>query len=265
MDESLRTRRAKVFGEVAEVYERTRPGYPDEAVRWMTGSAPGRVLELGAGTGKLTAGLVAQGHDVVATDPTAQMLRRLRKQMRSTRVVQGRAEQIPLASSTVDVVVAGQAFHWFDASRALDEVARVLRPGGSFALAWNLRDETVPWVRRLSRLIGSERPEDPTGLLEDSGLFDGIEQHTFRHWQEVQRDSLVGLVASRSRIAEMPDDQRVPLLEQVGELYDDYGRGHDGMLLPYHCKAYRCRVSGLANFRREQDPPVDDGLLIDFS
>jgi ubiquinone/menaquinone biosynthesis C-methylase UbiE len=265
MDESLRTRGAKVFGDVADVYERTRPGYPDEAVRWMAGPTPGTVLELGAGTGKLTATLLAHGHRVVATDPAPRMLQPLRRRLRQAHVVQARAEQIPLSASSVDTVLAGQAFHWFDTGPALAEIARVLRPGGTLALVWNLRDETVPWVRRLSRLIGSEQPEEPTGTLEESGLFDGIEEHTFRHWQEVQRDSLVGLVESRSRIAALPDDERADVLAKVGELYDDYGRGHDGMLLPYHCRAYRCRVSGLANFRREQDPPVDDGLLIDFS
>jgi len=265
MDDSLRMRRAKTFGGIADVYERTRPGYPDDAVRWMTGTTPGTVLELGAGTGKLTASLVAHGHAVVATDPAAQMLKPLRKRLKGARVAQARAERIPLASSSVDTVVSAQAFHWFDPEPSLAEIARVLRPGGTLALVWNRRDETVPWVRRLGRLIGSEQPEDPTEVLEDSGLYDGIEHHSFRHWQEVHRDSLVGLVESRSAVADLPEDERKALLAKVGELYDDYGRGHDGMLLPYHCEAFRCRVSGLANYRREQDPPVDDGLLIDFS
>lgn len=265
MDESLRMRRAKTFGGIADVYDRTRPGYPDEAVRWMVGTTPGRVLELGAGTGKLTASLLAHGHTVAATDPERQMLRPLRKRLKSAFVAAARAEQIPLASSSVDTVVAAQCFHWFTPDQALPEIARVLRPGGTLALVWNLRDETVPWVRRLGRLIGSEQPDDPTDVLEESGLYDGIEHHTFRHWQEVYRDSLVDLVASRSKVADMPEDERTALLAKVGELYDDYGRGHDGMLLPYHCETFRCRVSGLANFRREQDPPVGDGLLIDFS
>lgn len=265
MDESLRTRRASTFGGVAEVYERTRPGYPEEAVAWMTGPTPGNVLELGAGTGQLTATMLSAGHRVVASDPSGQMLRRLRRSLKGTAAVRSRAEQIPLASSSVDTVVAGQAFHWFDTSRALPEIARVLRAGGTLALVWNLRDESVPWVRRLGRLIGSEQPDDPTELLEESGLFDGVEHKTFRHWQEVQRDGLVGLVESRSAVADMDERERADVLEQVGRLYDEYGRGHDGMLLPYHCQAYRCRVSGLANFRRDREGPLGDDLLIDFS
>ena len=274
MDESLRARGARTFGRVAGVYERTRPGYPDDAVRWMADRAdraagsPGTVLELGAGTGKLTAALLEQGRQVVATDPSRPMLTRLRKRLKGVRVVQAVAERIPVASSSVDVVACAQAFHWFDADQALPEIARVLRPGGTLTLVWNLRDETVPWVRRLGRLIGSEQPEDPTELLEDSGLFDGVEHETFRHWQDVQRDSLVGLVESRSAVADLPDDERAAVLAKAGELYDEYGRGHDGMLLPYHCETFRCRVSGPVDHRRDHDrgdPPVDDGLLIDFS
>lgn len=265
MEESQRRRLAPVFGDVAEVYARTRPGYPDEAVRWMTGPTPGTVLELGAGTGQLTASLLGHGHRVVATEPTAAMLRPLRKHAKGARVVQASAERIPLESSSVDAVVVGQAFHWFDPEPALSEIARVLRPGGTFALAWNLYDVTVPWVRRLTRLIEAEEPDAPTELLEESELFDGVEQESFRHWQQVFRDSLIGLVESRSRVAAMSETERAALLDKVAALYDDYGRGHDGMLLPYRCRTYRCRVSGVANYRREQAAPVDDGLLIDFS
>jgi SAM-dependent methyltransferase len=265
MDDSLRTRRARTFGGVADVYERTRPGYPDEAVLWMAGPDRRTVLELGAGTGKLTAGLLGHGHRVVATDHSAAMLRGIRRRLEGARVVQASAERLPFAAASVDTVVAGQAFHWFDTDRALPEIARVLRPGGTLALAWNIHDETVPWVRRLRRVIGAQPPPDPTGLLEDSSLFGGVEQHTFRHWHQVYRDSLIGLVESHSSVAELSDGERADVLTRVGELYDEYGRGHDGMVLPYDCEAYRCRVSGAAAPRRAEDPPLDDGLLIDFS
>lgn len=265
MDDILRTRRAKTFGGVADVYERTRPGYPDEAVLWMTGSSPTKVLDLGAGTGKLTERVLGLGHHAVALDPDANMLRPLRKQIRGARIVQACAERIPFASRTFDTIVVGQAFHWFDLEQALPEMARVLRPGGVLALVWNIRDESVPWVRRLGRLIGSEEMESPAEMLEESGLFDGVEHETFRHWQQIFRDSLMGLVESRSYVAELGEADRAKVLDKVGELYDDYGRGHDGMLLPYHCDAFRCRVNSLAGTRRDQEPPFDDGLLIDFS
>jgi SAM-dependent methyltransferase len=264
MDPSQRHRRARTFGAVADVYERTRPGYPDEAVRWMTGPDPRTVLELGAGTGKLTAELLRLGHRVIATDPSAAMLRPMRRRLEGVRLVQTGGERLPFAAESVDTVAAGQAFHWFESERALTNIARVLRPGGRLALAWNVHDESVPWVRRLRRVIGAEPPPDPTELLEDSGLFGGVEWHSFRHWHQVFRDSLVGLVESHSSVADLPDDERAEVLTRVAELYDDYGRGHDGMLLPYHCEVYRCRVSGAVS-RREQGGPFDDGLLIDFS
>ena len=147
--------RAVVFGQVADVYHRSRPGYPAEAVEWLVGNTPRRVLDLGAGTGKLTAALVAAGHEVVAVEPSAQMLAILRTNVPDVDAREGRAEAIPVPDADVDAVVVAQAFHWFDHALAVPEIARVLRPGGRLALAWNLRDTTAPWVAELSRVIGS--------------------------------------------------------------------------------------------------------------
>ncbi|MPZ61346.1 MAG: methyltransferase domain-containing protein [Propionibacteriales bacterium] len=269
MDNSQHERWAKAFGGAAAVYERTRPDYPEDAVRWLVGTNPSKILELGAGTGKLTSTLLKQGHRVVASEPSKPMLRLLRTRIPTPPMIQASAEQIPLASSSVDLVLAGQAFQWFDAEKALPEIARVLRAAGVIGLLSNYRDESVPWVRRLGRLMGSREPQDheadPAGTLEESGLFEGVEKKTFRHWQQIDRDGLLGLVSSRSYVIDMPEDRRQKLLAEVGELYDGYGRGRDGMVLPYRTDCYRGRVSGLANYRRDQDPPLDDGLLIDFT
>ena len=147
---------AHSFGGVAEAYERGRPTYPADAVQWMVGDQPSSVLELGAGTGKLTRVLVSLGHDVHATDPDAEMLAILEEQVPGTRTAVASAEDIPLADRSVDVVIAAQAFHWFDLDRALPEIARVLRPGGRLCLVWNQRNEKIPWVRRLGALIGTQ-------------------------------------------------------------------------------------------------------------
>ena len=120
---------AHSFGGVAEAYERGRPTYPADAVQWMVGDQPCSVLELGAGTGKLTRVLVSLGHDVHATDPDPAMLAVLEEQVPGTRTAVAGAEEIPLGDRSVDVVIAAQAFHWFDLDRALHEIARVLRPG----------------------------------------------------------------------------------------------------------------------------------------
>ena len=261
MDDSQHTERAKSFGTVAAAYAENRPDYPIAAVRWLLPGSSARVLELGAGTGKLTDALLTERHRVTATDPAYAMLDRLRTRLQSARAIQSVAEQIPVHAGAMDTVVAAQAFHWFDHRRALPEIARVLRPDGTLALVWNYRDETVPWVRRLSQIIGSEgMHEDYAELLEGSGLFDRIETRTFRHWQQVDRDSLIGLVRSRSYVAAMGERERADVLEAVGALYDEYGRGHDGMLLPYVTHCIRARVVGT----RPSDG-LDDGLLIDFS
>lgn len=272
------------FGGVADAYDRARPTYPPEAATWLTGLDHAHVLELGAGTGKLTEELVRQGHKVIATDPLDAMLRHLVRHLPRTPTAVAAAERIPLGARSVDVVIGAQCFHWWDVDRALSEVARVLRPGGHVALAWNLRDERIPWVRRLGRLIGTqEQQTDPTHALLSSHLFGFVETATFRFWQPLDRSRLRDLVLSRSNIATQGQPERDRVLRQVDEMYDDYGRGADGMLLPYVTHCYRAVVRAPAVDSDEQDGQLsqdgqraqggrtsrdDDGdadaLLIDF-
>ena len=249
-DEETR-RHARAFGSVAEAYDRARPPYPEEAVHWLAGSGAQNVVELGAGTGLLTEQLVAAGHHVVAVDPSTEMLSRLRKRVPAAVAVAGSAEQIPAHSRSADVVVCAQSFHWFDHETALQEIARVLRPGGTLALVWNFRDEGVPWVRRLTRLLGSEGSDhDLVKPLRETPYFGWIEESQHRMWQSHTKSTLLDLVRSRSYVATLDDDAREQLLDQVAALYDDYGRGHDGMLLPYVTRCYRATVQ-----RQEPEPP----------
>src|SRR3954452_4167628 len=166
------------FASVADAYDRARPSYPLEAVEWMTGPIPATVVELGAGTGKLTDRLLELRHDVLATDPLDAMLQHLRLRHPELRVATASAEAVPVATRTVDTVVAAQAFHWFDADRALAEAARMLKPEGRIALCWNVRDERIPWVRRLGAIIGTNSGRDgnssdmdPTDVLVASRHF----------------------------------------------------------------------------------------------
>ncbi len=272
---------ARSFDLVADAYDRARPSYPDDAVKAVLGDladAP-EVVELGAGTGKLTEQLLGRGARVTATDPSEAMLGLLRRRAPAARAVAGAAEQVPLRNRSADLVVAAQAFCWFDADRALQEVARVLRPGGAFAVVWSARDERIPWVRRLGRLIGSTpETQDPTAAIDETGMFAAVERRTYRFWQPLDQDSLRDLVVSRSRVAVMSDGERDRLLRKVEELYEEYGRGHDGMLLPYVTTV--CRTSVLpwavpqeaAEVAEGTDTappgpsegPDDDALLIDF-
>lgn len=232
-------RRASSFGGVADVYERARPGYPADAVSWLTGDHPVRVLDLGAGTGKLTRSLVAAGHEVVAVDPSEPMLAWLRTALPMVDARVGSAERLPLEDASVDVVTAGQAYHWFDPAVALPEIARVLRPGGRLGLVWNLRDDSVGWVDELWSMFGDHevrRADDPQVIPP----FSPMEQRTFRHEQHLDRDGLLGLVESRSYVAVLPLEQRTELLARVGGLYDRIA-GPDGLVLPYLTFCFRSR------------------------
>lgn len=262
---------AHSFGDVADAYERGRPTYPAEAVTWLLGDHPLTVLELGAGTGKLTRVLTDLGHDVHATDPDAAMLAVLEEKVPGVRTAVASAEEIPLADASVDAVIAAQAFHWFDLDRALPEIARVLRPEGRICLLWNYRNEKIPWVRRLGTLIGTqEQLSDPAQALIFSERFGFVEDHEFSHWQTIDRKSIQDLVLSRSNVAVLDEAGRRAKLDEVVAFYDDYGRGMDGMQLPYVTRCFRAQVLDRPTYDEpgtvegDEDGPDDDMLLIDF-
>ncbi|WP_193611090.1 class I SAM-dependent methyltransferase [Nocardioides lijunqiniae] len=280
---------ARSFGSVADAYDRGRPTYPRDAVAWLTADQPLTVLELAAGTGKLTEQLVALGHDVHATEPDAAMLDVLQRRLPDVRASLTGAEDVPASDSSYDVVVVAQAFHWFDHERALPEIARVLKPGGHLAIVRNDRDERIPWVRKLGRIIGSAGHDvDTAKVLERSRHFRSAEEQAFKHWQNVDRESILDLVRSRSDVIAMDDEARAARLADVLALYDDYGRGMDGMQLPYVTRCFRATVvdrpepdpltiersSGREDRVEDRDPadgpvppPTDDDsgmLLIDF-
>src|SRR6201986_3186482 len=144
---------ATSFGAPPAAYERGRPPYPPEALDWLLPPGARRVLDLGAGTGKLTRELAGRGLDVVAVEPLGGMRAELSRVLPDTPVLEGSAEHIPLPDGSVDAVLAAQAWHWVTPERAAPEVARVLRPGGTLGLVWNERDEEVPWVAELSQIV----------------------------------------------------------------------------------------------------------------
>jgi SAM-dependent methyltransferase len=252
-------RHARSFGGVADAYDRGRPSYPDAAVAWLVGDEPVTVLELGAGTGKLTERLVALGHDVHATEPDEAMLAVLRQRVPGVRSSATGAEEIPAADQSVDVVVAAQCFHWFDAEAALAEIARVLRPGGHVAVVWNVRDERIPWVRRFGRIIGTqENVASPVAALADSTDFHEVDEAVHKHWQVVDRRTIQDLVRSRSNVAVLEESARERVLADVLALYDDYGRGMDGMQLPYLARCFRARVTERAAPPEPEPAPVEE-------
>ena len=235
--------KARSFGAVAAAYDRGRPSYSRETATWLVGGEARTVLELGAGTGKLTEQLVALGHDVHATDPDDAMLAVLRDRVPGAKAQRASAEELPVHDRSVDVVVCAQSFHWFDHQRALPEIARVLKPGGHLALVWNRPDQRIPWVRRLSAMVGEQdQRDDLADPVVRSALFGFVEEQTFKGWQHLDRDSIVDNTLSRSNVAVLDPDARDAKVAEVLAFYDDYGRGMDGMQLPYRVSCYRAVV-----------------------
>ena len=235
-----RRERAASFAGVADAYERARPGYPLDAARWLTGDGPLDVLDLGAGTGKLTRSLVSVGHRVTAVEPLEAMLAQLRQAVPGAKAIVGSAESIPLPDASMDVVTCAQAFHWFDHDVAIPEIARVLRPDGRLALVWNARDEREPWVAELGDLMVGRTKiiESAPSLMEQLGLFGPVEHEEFTHVQEMDRVALGELVLSRSDCAVLPAEERSPVLERIERLFDAHSRG--GVLrMPYVTECFR--------------------------
>ena len=213
------------FGSAAEVYERARPSYPSEAIDWLferTGAGPGdTIVDLGAGTGKLTRLLVPSGARVVAVEPIPEM----RALIDVGEPIDGTAEAIPMADGSAALVTVAQAFHWFDLDRALPEIHRVLRPGSSLALVWNMRDLDDPVQRGVEDLLAAHRGR-LTAQREGrwrapfaaSPLFGEVQTGTFRYEQQFTADDLVARVSSTSFVAAMDEAERRPLLDDVRAL-----------------------------------------------
>ena len=235
------------FGRAADVYERARPSYPPDAVARLAAEldiGAGRtVLDLAAGTGKLTRLLAERGAGLVAVEPSEAMRTEFAAVLPDVPVHEGTAESIPLADASVDAVVVAQAFHWFDAPRALEEIARILRPHGGLGLIWNERDESVPWVAELSRVIlwDVRRPyvvgTDWRTVLDASGRFTSARHERFRFEQDLDREGLCERVASTSYIASMDPARREVLLQKVRDHVADFP---ERFQLPYITDLFWC-------------------------
>jgi SAM-dependent methyltransferase len=245
---------ARGFARAAVEYERGRPAYPPAAIRRLAeavGIGAGRVvLDLAAGTGKLTRLLAETGADLVAVEPVAEMRAALERSLPDATVLAGTAEAIPLPDASTDAVVVGSAFHWFRGDEALAEIHRVLRPGGALGLAWNARDESVPWVAELTAIMEPHRGSAPRyrpGAWREafarSALFTPLEHAEFAHVHLLEPEGVVARVASVSFIAALPEDVRADVLDRVRALLarDPATRGRTLVELPYRTDVFWCR------------------------
>jgi SAM-dependent methyltransferase len=209
-------------------YEAGRPGVP-RAVAFLVDRlslGPGRtLLELGAGTGKLTRLLAPSGARILAVEPLAAMREALSHNLPEVEILDAVAEDLPLADGAVDAAVAAQAFHWFDGERALSELARVLRPGAPIALVWNVRDESVPWIRGLTELIEPYRGDTPShrslrwrAAFDASDAFPPPELTSFPYMHDTTCEGIVARVSSISFIATLAPDERERVAAAVRRL-----------------------------------------------
>lgn len=254
MSDLKRTRAAAwAEAEAAEAYERLRPGYPVDAVDWLVPQDARRVLDLGAGTGKLTRALLGRDVEVVAVDPSAAMLRVLARSVPGVPTYVGTGEGIPLPSGSVDAVVCAQAWHWVDPGQACAEVARVLRPGGRLGLVWNADDLSVPWLAGLQALKRGARGDSTgqgaegevvIGELGITAAFTTPEETSFRWHTEITTVDMVDLVATRSYILTAPPDQRGRLLDEVRQLLacDPGTAGREVLRLPMVTECVRATL-----------------------
>jgi ubiquinone/menaquinone biosynthesis C-methylase UbiE len=242
-------RAATGFANAADAYERGRPGYPEEAVADLLAAFDvprgGAVLDLAAGTGKLTRVLAARVANVVAVEPSAGMLAVLRDRLPGVDARAGTAEVIPLGDGAVDAVFVGEAFHWFGTPAVCREIARVLRPHGGLALLWNRDAWDFPWLPQFRALtqpyrdaVGKFPAEDWRQALRESGRFAPLESTEAAHVHRTTTAGVVDLVASWSWIANLPGARRAELLAAVRDVV-----GADTRLeLPYRTEIHRTRL-----------------------
>jgi ubiquinone/menaquinone biosynthesis C-methylase UbiE len=241
---------SRSFELVADLYERVRPGYPPEAVRWVAERLDLRsgriVLDLGAGTGKLTRALVETGAGVLAVEPGDAMRAELERVLPQVRALRGSAESIPLPDESVDAITVGQAFHWFRFDEALPELHRVLRPGGGVALIWNARDQDSPLQNEIKALlepflpVGRAVTPNTSSHLAESPLFHSFEHNSFRFVQQLDADALVGRIGSISFVAGSTPEKRAELERKLRAL----AAGTGGVVeFPYVTDVYVSRAA----------------------
>jgi len=253
-DARIHAQAATGFGPAADAYDRGRPDYPlipvEYLLRQLNVTPRSCVVELGAGTGKFTSHLARTGARIIAVEPVASMRARLADRLPEVEVVDSTAEAIPFPDASADAVFAAQAFHWFDAERALAEIHRVLRPGGGLGLIWNVRDESLPWVRELTAIFDRHEGTAPRyrtlewmSAFQDGSLFAPLKSREFTHVQQLTPSILLDRVASVSFIASLPEVERSKVLDQVRALLESEPtlRGREQFEMPYQTRIYWCR------------------------
>lgn len=249
---------ATSFDAQAALYARLRPEYPTVAVDLAVPAGAKRVLDLGAGTGKLTGSLLGRGLQVLAVEPLGAMLAELRHGHPRALAIAGTAESIPLDDEGVDAVLVGQAFHWFDQARALPEIARVLRPAGTLSLLWNHDDENDPMVFDIETALnragrpnggstgrracdtGAESSEAAAPFSGHPSLTDPV-LHAVSWTREQSVDDYLGLQQTYSYVIRASDSVRAALAAEVREIVQQYQPDAPVVRIPVTCQVWTSR------------------------
>ena len=223
---------ANGFEQAAVAYEQSRPSYPNAGIEWIRTLChnPDTIVDLGAGTGKLTRLLGSFGaREIIAIEPVFGMRETLKAIPIITKIIDGTAEHIPLADHAVDLIICAQAFHWFANHRALKEIHRVLKPTGVLVLIWNTSDHSgKEWADDITKLVDSVKPEEAVrykdmewkNAFENQNFFSNVHSKQFHNQQRMTRNLMIQRMLSTSFIAALPSDRKTKLIDQVENMLD---------------------------------------------
>lgn len=239
---AAREQRAAAFGRAAHLYAAIRPAYPPAAVEWLVPDAATVVVDLGAGTGKLTSLLTREDRHVIAVEPSALMRAELQAAVPTATALAGTSDRIDLPDASVDAVVVAQAWHWFPQPASSHEIARILKPGGTLGIVWNIRDDSVPWMARFSALIhGGDHADAIYGRPALTGEFGPLDHCDVPWHDRCSPADLRALAATRSNVITLDDVARESLLSRVDDLAatDPALAGKDSIAVPYTAACWR--------------------------